>query len=76
MKKLVLGAVAALLLIAPATANTLAQLALGLADDALHAGPELARACSRVAPCATGDARLTPGVNLPARFVSRNSRRS
>ena len=38
---------------------------------AIHdaAGPELARACARVAPCPTGDARLTPGFNLPARFV-------
>lgn len=38
---------------------------------AIHdaAGPELARACARVAPCPTGDARLTPGFKLPARFV-------
>ena len=38
---------------------------------AIHraAGPELARACAVVAPCPTGDARLTPGFRLPARFV-------
>ena len=38
---------------------------------AIHraAGPELARACASVAPCATGDARITPGFKLPARFV-------
>ena len=38
---------------------------------AIHraAGPELARACARVAPCPTGDARLTPGFQLPARYV-------
>lgn len=38
---------------------------------AIHdaAGRELARACARAAPCPTGDARLTPGFNLPARFV-------
>jgi O-acetyl-ADP-ribose deacetylase (regulator of RNase III) len=38
---------------------------------AIHrkAGPELARACVRVAPCPTGHARLTPGFQLPARFV-------
>jgi O-acetyl-ADP-ribose deacetylase (regulator of RNase III) len=38
---------------------------------AIHraAGPELARACARVAPCPTGDARITPGFALPARFV-------
>jgi O-acetyl-ADP-ribose deacetylase (regulator of RNase III) len=38
---------------------------------AIHraAGPELARACARLGYCATGDARLTPGFHLPARFV-------
>jgi O-acetyl-ADP-ribose deacetylase (regulator of RNase III) len=38
---------------------------------AIHdaAGPELARACARVAPCPTGHARLTPGFQLLARFV-------
>jgi O-acetyl-ADP-ribose deacetylase (regulator of RNase III) len=38
---------------------------------AIHrkAGPRLARACALVAPCPTGQARLTPGFDLPARFV-------
>jgi O-acetyl-ADP-ribose deacetylase (regulator of RNase III) len=38
---------------------------------AIHraAGPELAAACARVAPCPTGEARITPGFLLPARFV-------
>lgn len=38
---------------------------------AIHraAGPELASACARVAPCPTGQARITPGFRLPARFV-------
>jgi O-acetyl-ADP-ribose deacetylase (regulator of RNase III) len=38
---------------------------------AIHraAGPELARACEDAAPCPTGEARLTPGFNLPARYV-------
>jgi O-acetyl-ADP-ribose deacetylase (regulator of RNase III) len=38
---------------------------------AIHraAGPELARACADVAPCPTGDARITPGFRLPARYV-------
>jgi O-acetyl-ADP-ribose deacetylase (regulator of RNase III) len=38
---------------------------------AIHraAGPELAVACAPLAPCATGDARITPGFRLPARFV-------
>ena len=38
---------------------------------AIHdaAGPELAQACAQVGPCPTGDARLTAGFRLPARFV-------
>jgi O-acetyl-ADP-ribose deacetylase (regulator of RNase III) len=38
---------------------------------AIHdaAGPELARACAEIGHCPTGDARITPGFNLPARFV-------
>ena len=38
---------------------------------AIHraAGTELARACARVAPCPTGEARITPGFDLPASYV-------
>ena len=38
---------------------------------AIHAaaGPELAKACARIAPCPTGEARITPGFKLPARYV-------
>jgi O-acetyl-ADP-ribose deacetylase (regulator of RNase III) len=38
---------------------------------AIHraAGPQLARACAALAPCPTGEARLTPGFDLPAGFV-------
>jgi O-acetyl-ADP-ribose deacetylase (regulator of RNase III) len=38
---------------------------------AIHraAGPELARACAPLAPCPTGDARITPGFRLPCRYV-------
>lgn len=38
---------------------------------AIHraAGPELADACVKVAPCPPGQARITPGFRLPARFV-------
>ena len=38
---------------------------------AIHraAGPDLAVACARLRPCPTGEARLTPGFALPARFV-------
>ena len=43
----------------------------GGVDGAIHraAGPELARAAVRFAPLPTGEAVLTPGFRLPARFV-------
>src|SRR5437763_14815743 len=43
----------------------------GGVDGAIHraAGPELARAAGAMAPCATGDAVITPGFRLRARFV-------
>ena len=43
----------------------------GGVSGAIHraAGPELATACARVAPCPTGQARITPGFALPARYV-------
>jgi O-acetyl-ADP-ribose deacetylase (regulator of RNase III) len=38
---------------------------------AIHhaAGPELARACAAIGRCPTGEARITPGFRLPAKFV-------
>jgi len=33
------------------------------------AGPELDGACAAIGGCATGDAVLTPGFRLPARFI-------
>jgi O-acetyl-ADP-ribose deacetylase (regulator of RNase III) len=38
---------------------------------AIHraAGPELARECAKVGPCPTGDARVTKGYDLPAKWV-------
>lgn len=40
-------------------------------NGAIHraAGPELPAACRAVAPCPTGQARITPGFGLPARFI-------
>jgi O-acetyl-ADP-ribose deacetylase (regulator of RNase III) len=43
----------------------------GGVDGAIHraAGPELVRASLALAPCATGDAVITPGYRLRARYV-------
>ena len=38
---------------------------------AIHraAGPELAAACAQLGGCETGEAKITPGFRLPARYV-------
>jgi len=43
----------------------------GGVDGVIHraAGPELKAASLAQAPCPTGEARITPGFRLPARFV-------
>jgi O-acetyl-ADP-ribose deacetylase (regulator of RNase III) len=43
----------------------------GGVDGAIHraAGPELLTACIAIGGCPTGEARITPGFRLPARYV-------
>lgn len=43
----------------------------GGVDGAIHraAGPDLLAACRKLGRCPTGEARITPGFHLPARYV-------
>ncbi len=43
----------------------------GGVDGAIHraAGPALLKACKNIGGCPTGEARITPGFDLPARWV-------
>lgn len=75
--KVVQGDITRLQVDAIVNAANQAMLGGGGVDGAIHraAGPELLEACRAVPQvrprvrCPTGDARLTPGFRLPARFV-------
>lgn len=43
----------------------------GGVDGAIHraAGPDLLSACKKIGGCPTGEARITPGFKLPAKWV-------
>ena len=53
------------------TAANVGLLGGGGVDGAIHAaaGPDLLQACQQVAPCPTGQSRITPGFNLRADWV-------
>jgi O-acetyl-ADP-ribose deacetylase (regulator of RNase III) len=69
--EIVRGDIAALDVDAIVNAANSTLLGGGGVDGAIHraAGLELARAAGALGPCPPGEARITPGFGLPARFV-------
>src|SRR3569833_8970 len=69
--KVVVADITTLELDAIVSAATTTLLGGGGVDGAIHrkAGPWLKDYCSRIGGCQTGDAKITPGFNLPSRHV-------
>lgn len=69
--ELVLGDITSQPLDAIVNAANISLLGGGGVDGAIHrvAGPELLEACRKIGGCPPGEARITSGFRLPARYV-------
>ena len=71
MIRVVQGDITALKVDAIVNAANSTLLGGGGVDGAIHraAGPELKAYCEKLGGCPTGESRITPGFNLPAKYV-------